>query len=1251
MILLHSCFTRRYLKPAFNPLLSPVCYLPPIFFNLQFRPITSPSSSLFKQNQTTQAYLSPIDFRGIAQSLLSKSYFSDDKPRDYTTASLKDLLLGISDVIPEITRRFWRVSVLQPENLLEILLGLQSESLKHGLELDKVRCLWEIFKRADEQSRASKHLSKSYEVMASMLIQVRLLNEAEHFLSTLEGRGVLLDCHELYSNLVEGYVGMKELERAVSIYDCIRKRGLIFSRSCYCIFLNALVHTKRIKLAFRTSLDLVDLGLPLSVAEINALEDVMKLLCRNGNILESRTLVKKVLPYNSEISSLVLDEIAIGYCEKRDFEDLLSFFIEVKRIPTVMATNRVINSVCICYGAEEAGMFMLELQNIGFNPDEVTYGILIGWNCREGKLKNALGYLSDILSKGISPPIYTYNALISGLFKLGMLKHARGILDEMVDRGIMPDMSTFRVLLAGYCKARKFDEIKSLISEMKNRGLIELSWSEEPLSKAFLILGLNPFTVRLKRDNDARLSEAEFFDDIGNGLYLDTDLDQYENHVNRILEDSAVPNFNSFIRKECISNNLKSALLLVEEMLRWGQELLLPDFSELVRRLCSSRSQIKSMTNLLEKLPQLACKLDQETLNLVVQAYCKKGLLSNAKFILEEMLQKKLCVKNETYSALLMSLSKKGNMRDFDNYWDVAKKDSWLPALGVFKDLLTYICRQKKLGKALQLLEIMLLSYPYQSLGICHTFLEIVCATGFSGIALGFLEQLQPWFVLDHAGYNNLIRGLFREGKFDVAFAVLNDMLDKNLAPCLDVSVLLINQLCGADLHERAIALKDIILKEHSAFSTSAHCALIHGFYNSGNTEKADTLFQDILSKGLILDSKVCNVLIQRSFKANDLRKVGELLGFAIRKSLVTLSSYRSLVRMMCMTGRTLHALSLKNLMLGQSTLDGLVVYNILIFYLLSSRNNSLVNKILDEMDEKKVVPNEVTYNFLVYGFLHCKDICRSVHYLTTMIGKKLKPTSRSMRVVISSLCNVGELQKALEFSQEMESRGWSHGSVIQNAITEGLLSHGKIQEAENFVDTMQERFLTPDNINYDNLVKQFCQYGRLDKAVHLMNIMLKKHNVPISSSYDAVICGFCSQKKLERALDLYSEMSVYDFKPKIKTQEMLVHCFCQYGRTEEAEHFLMGMIQDGETPTREMFCSVINNLRMEKNLKKASEIMQAMQQVGYEPDFETHWSLISNLSGDKTKCTDNRSNRFLSRLLSESGFSLKKRFKSWSEK
>ncbi|KAK7287579.1 hypothetical protein RIF29_00860 [Crotalaria pallida] len=1204
---------------------------------------TTPSSlpSLTSTNQN----LPRVDFNGFAQSVLSKCPLPNNKPNNHTNnnnaSSFKHHLLDVSTVIPETTRKFWRLPVLKPQHVLQMLLGFQSQSAKVEVQAQKVTSLFQIFKWGVDKNN---HLFHSYEVMASLLVQARLFQEAEDLLSVMELRGIPLDCHQILEDLIEGYVDTRELERAVFMYGRMRDQGMVPSRSCCRVLIDHLVLMKRTELAFPVAFDMVDFGAGLSGSEMKTLESVMILLCGDGKIQEARSLVKKVLHFNSEVSTLVFDQIAFGYCEKKDFKDLLSFFVEVKRAPSVIAANRVINCLCSSFGAERAGMFMQKLEKLGLNPDEVTYEILIGWSCREGKLKNAMSYLSVVLSKSLVPHRYAYNALISGLFKVGMLEHTRDILDEMIDRGTPPDISTFRVLIAGYCKYRRFDDVKTMVLEMESRGLIKLSSMESPLSKAFLILGLNPLSVRLKRDNDGRLSKTEFYDDIGNGLYLDTDVDEYDNHITCVLEESMVPDFNSYVRKECSNNNLKNALILVEEMLWWGQELLLPDFSNLVRHLCSSQSKIKLLIMLLEKMSRSSHKLDQETLNLVVQAYSKKGLLCKAKIRLDEMLQKKFHIKNETYTAILMSLCKKGNTKDLNYYWDIACRNKWLPGLEEFKHLLVSICHQKMLREALQLLEIMLVSYPYLRLDICHVFLEVLSFTGLTSIALIVLEQLQHSFVLDHADYNNLIRGICNEGKFSVAITLLDDMLDKNLAPCLDVSALLIPQLCKAERYEKAIALKDIIVKEQPSFSYAAYCALISGFCNARNIGKADTLLHHMQSERLIPDAGLCNMLIQGHCQANNLRKVGEIFGIVIRKSFeLSLPSYRHLIRLTCMKGRVLFALSLKDHMLAQCSLDGLIMYNILIFYLLSSGKILVVNEILTEMEEKKVVLNEVGHNFLVYGFLHCKDLSRSLHYLTTMIYEGLKPSNRSLRKVISNLCDAGKLQKALELSHEMRLRGWIHDSVIQTTITENLLCCGKIQEAENFLERMEEESLTPGNINYDYLIKQFCHYGRLNMAVHLLNIMLNKHCIPISTSYDYLIHGFCTQNKLNTASSFYSEMLNWNLKPRIDTVEMLVHSFCQDGWIEQAEQFLLDMVRGGETPTRIMYCTVIRSYHMEKNLSKASELIQAMQEIGYQPDFEAHWSLISNLNSAKAKDNENDSKGFLSSLLSKSGFVQKK--------
>ncbi|XP_028214899.1 pentatricopeptide repeat-containing protein At5g15280, mitochondrial-like [Glycine soja] len=373
---------------------------------------------------------------------------------------------------------------------------------------------------------------------------------------------------------------------------------------------------------------------------------------------------------------------------------------------------------------------------------------------------------------------------------------------------------------------------------------------------------------------------------------------------------------------------------------------------------------------------------------------------------------------------------------------------------------------------------------------------------------------------------------------------------------------------------------------------------------------KNETYTAILMPLWLTPDDELCNIIIQDHCQVNDLRKVGELLGVAIRKDWeLSLTSYKNLVRLVCRKGRVQFALSLKNLLLAQCPLDGLIIYNILMFYLLKDGNSLDVNKILTEMEEKKVVLDEVGHNFVVYGFLQCRDLSSSLHYLTTMISKGLKPSNRGLRKVISKLCDAGNLKKALELSQEMRLRGWMHDSSIQTSIVESLL---------------------------------LCAW-KIDKAVHLMNTMLKKHNIPVSTSYDFIIHGFCAQNKLDIALNFYSEMLSWNLKPRIDTVEMLLHRFCQDGKTELAEQFLVDMSHGGETPTRKMYCPVIKSYHMKKNLRKASELLQAMQENGYQPDFETHWSLISNLNSAKAKDTDNASTGFLSRLLFKSGFLQKK--------
>ncbi|KAJ8775351.1 hypothetical protein K2173_020355 [Erythroxylum novogranatense] len=1212
--------------------------------------VTTPSSC--RQTGHNPLKLSSLDFIGVAESVLSRCHFATEESKRkrenfYNGATLKALLLDLSHTIPDVTRRFMRVSRLKPEDVLELLLGFQLECERVRVRDEKVESLWLIFEWANDSNYGFRHLPKSCEVMATILIRHGMFREVQLLLLATEKKGIDFDECAISSQLIEGYVGVYDGERALLVYDIMRQQCLEPSLLSCRVLLKLLVRTKKTKLAFRVCLDMLEMGMGFNNEDMTSFQVVVRLLCRDGMIQEARNLVKKLMALGLQPSSIVVNEIAFGYCEKKDFEDSLSIFVDMNCSPNVFTGNKIVNLLCSNYGVERANLFRLEMEHLGFKPDEVTFGILICWCCYERNLRGAFIYLSEMLSKSLKPDVWSYNALIAAVFKGGLWKHAGDILEEMLDGGATPNLSTFEILLAGYCKARQFDRAKKTVLQMVDLSLIESCSVEDPLSKSFTILGLNPFSVRLKRDNDIKFVKTEFFDHLGNGLYLDTDVDEYDKRLMGILDQSLVPDFNSLIKKEYDNGNFKAAILLVDEMARWGQELSLAVFSRLVKQLCASRSHFKMFRNILQKLPKLANQLDQEVQNLLIQAYCKNGLTLKGKKIFNEMLCRNLTITNMTYTAVLKGLNKKGSLRDLYEFWDVLQGCKWLPELEDCNCVIECMCRHGMLMEALELLKRMMVLYPHSRSEICQMFLQKLCSAGFSGTTKMLVEELlRQGFVLDELAYSHLMKGLC-QGKFSsVAFTILDKMLASKFVPPLDIVLFMIPPLCRENRLAEAFTMREIVSRQNPSFSNSVDSSLIKGLCMVGKVDEAAALNIDILAKGALPDAEVHNMLFQGYCQAKNLRKVKELLAILIRKfASLSFSSYQRFVKFMCAEGKFICALNLTELMLREGKSDELAIYNILIFYLFSVGNSLLVNKVLNQLQKKGLNFDEVTYNFLVYGFAKCKDVPNCLQYLSTMISIGLRLNYRSLRSAMTLLSEIGELDKMLELSQEIGLRGSVHGSVVQNLIVKGLLSSSKYQEAEYFLDQMADKDLIPDTINYDNLIKCFCVYGRPQRAVDLLNIMLKKANLPCYTSYESIIHCLCTCNHLNQALDFHAEMLDRDLKPSFKTWDLLVRKLCENGETTEAEKLLNLMVWTGEAPTRLMYSTVIEKYRAENNLLKASELVRMMQQSGYEPDFDTHWSLISKLSdinGYKSS-----SEGFLSKLLSGSGFSQNKDLKA----
>ncbi|KAG0477698.1 hypothetical protein HPP92_012417 [Vanilla planifolia] len=434
---------------------------------------------------------------GIGSSVISRcSHLWEKKPEIFPEnySSLQEILKQYGDLGPEVIRRFWRVSVLQPGDFLEILIGF---SQRNDSKL-VVEFLWLMFRWASKQARDFHHLPRSYEMMISLLIKSHVLSDAECLLLSSQSRGVFFSPGRICSEIIQGYAESSLLENAVALYDKARHQGLQLSSSCYGALLNLTIEMDKSDLAVRVYIEMVESEFGLC-DDGRFLKYVVGFLSKNERTLEAVNILRLVRNSGLKASPETLDAVFQGYCCKKDYVDALNFLKEWLHIPPSFICNKIVSSICKSLGSEYAWFFGRELESLGFQLDDITFGILIVQSCKERKLRDGLVYLSESFSRGIKLKFYAYNSLLGGFLKEGLHKCAKDIFEEILEKGILLDLSTFKTLLAGYFKYRKFDEIDRVLIEMANYGFISLTPGVDPVSVALRFLDLGCLQVKIKR--------------------------------------------------------------------------------------------------------------------------------------------------------------------------------------------------------------------------------------------------------------------------------------------------------------------------------------------------------------------------------------------------------------------------------------------------------------------------------------------------------------------------------------------------------------------------------------------------------------------------------------------------------------------------------------------------------------------------------------------------------------------------------
>ncbi|KAK8970608.1 Pentatricopeptide repeat-containing protein [Platanthera guangdongensis] len=1181
------------------------------------RPLTRLKKRFFSSNQ---AQFPPGRSLGIGRAVISRCALSSEKKTDILLdnfSSLHEILTKYGNICPEITRGLWRVSALLPGDFFEMLTRLESGAHSSSV----VKFLWILFRWAPKQIGNFHHFSRSQERMISMLIQSQMLAEAESLiLWSSDPNGIFSNPSEIFSLIIQGYAENFLFRNAISLYNRARNGGFKLSCSCYRALLNQLVDMENSELALKVYLDMTESEKGFC-ADDRFLNFIVESLGKIGRIVEALNILRQARTAGVKASPAAIDAVIQAFCSKKDFEDILNFIKEWEHVPSTFVGNKVVSSICKMFGSDYARFFIEELKSIGFNFDDVTFGVLIVQCCTVGKLRDAFIYLSESYSRGIKLNAHTYNALISAGFKGGMCNVATEIFHEMLDRDILLDPSTYKILLAGYCKYRKFDEIKKFFDGGVDSCFISLAPGEDPISKAFRVLGLDCVGVKVKRDNDVRFPKAEFFDCLGNGLYVETNNYEYDCVLEKILVAAMNPDLDSSLSNECKLGNLDRALMVKNEVIQWGLELFPDTCSQFLKLMCSSSSHVKEAISFLDEKPDLWDQLDSDILNLVVQSLSTNGLVVHAKSVLDRLLKRGLMIDNATHNALILGFYNERKFQGVKDYVELLGGISYSPCSKDIEILVSCLCKSGMVEKMLLVFDSMTARYH----DLVPTFFSVILrefsSTKLSSMGNVFLEEV-----------------FRRTHDLDIEFLV--NCIETT---CRESYQFLLHFLVSSGRTEETLFLKQHVLSRRAGQANFVYSILLNEFCARRKLKEAAFHLQEMLANGMLPDDKNLNAIVQEFCRQNHTKTALEILGKMLRSHVhLSISGYRSLVRQLCACGLLNGALNLQKLIQGKNASSSLIFQNILIFSLFQTKNSLLVDALLENIQESHSLGDSATYNILVYGYHKCGLVSKSVDLFYDMIYLGMRPNIRSLRTIICHLCRRGELQKAIELSNAMVSHGWKHDSRIQNSLAMSLISRTHLPEAIFLLHRLEERDLISEHVCYDPLIKELCVQGEVKNAVHLLNLMLKKGSVPSQSSYISVIHVFCIHKSFDKALDFHEEMLQKGFEPSKDSSYTLTRGLIECGRIDESRNILGSMIRFGVVPAGSMYNDIIRWYYAENNMEKASEVLMEMQRVGHVPNFDTHWSLIRNLSSTTGK-EDHRKG-FLSSLLSDDRLSVQKR-------
>lgn len=323
--------------------------------------------------------------------------------------------------------------------------------------------------------------------------------------------------------------------------------------------------------------------------------------------------------------------------------------------------------------------------------------------------------------------------------------------------------------------------------------------------------------------------------------------------------------------------------------------------------------------------------------------------------------------------------------------------------------------------------------------------------------------------------------------------------------------------------------------------------------------------------------------------------------------------------------------------------------FNVMLKLLRNGRQWELAERLVVEMSEKGLEPDNISYSTLISCGSRCNRYSEALAWYEKMHKAGCVPDAVTYASVMDMYGRAGRVNDALALYGKLRAAGWKPDAVNFGSLLNMLTNAGRYTEAEKTFEELKQSGVKPTSVVYNIMIRVLGRMGKMDVAKKFVEEMIAAGTKPNAITVSSMVDAYGKSGQFQECLDIYNKMeqegwgcddivhnsvlkqcadfgseeqTEFIFKKMLKlggcptdyTYKIMLHTYARHGSKVKAQNLFAKMVTAGVPADVVSFTCLIQAYGQAKDFVKVAELYNEMVGSGLKPDEKLWGSLFSLL-------------------------------------